>query len=336
MAMSSFQRKVLTLGVCIALLAGAYILGLVFSPARIGRREAESVLITGFNRQQRDRVAEIRIAAEQGQRTLLKRGDSWILPGERQDYPASETRIEAFLDFLADLTRARIVTDNPDAWEEFQVHTEAQKRIQLFDAAGEELTEIIVGKSAAGSEVDYVRLGGTNEIFLSNRSFAYYLNVEERFWSYLRIFPQDLNGQDIMRITVDSTLSFEGQSTDALRYTLVLSSEQAAAWKIVDRSEVDLDNGKIDLLAGNLADLEGSEFARGISDSQSGLADPAATILISTVDNRDFRLLIGGKAGDDQYFVALENDKFIYKVSQWRLKGILKQVEELAATAEEQ
>jgi len=336
MAMSSFQRKVLVLSVCIALLAGAYILGLVFSPARIGRREAESPLIADFNRQQRDRVAEIRIRADQGQRILLKRGDSWILPGEKREYPAAATRIETLLDFLAGLSRARNVTSNPDAWEEFQVHTEAPRRIQLLDSAGDELTEIIVGKSAAGGEVNYVRLGGTNEIFLTNRSFAYYLNVEERFWAYLRIFPQDLEGQDIMRITVDSNLRFEGQSTDPPQYTLVLSSEQPAVWKIVDRSEVDLDNSTIDLLAGNLADLEGSEFAHGVGDSQSGLADPAATIFLSTVDNRDFRLLIGSKAEDEQYYVALENENFIYKVSEWRVKGILKGVEELERTVEEQ
>ena len=81
MAALSFKRKVLILGVCIAVLAGTYLLGLVFSPARIGRREAQSPLITGFNRQQRDRIAKIRISTDQGDLSLLKRGDSWILPG---------------------------------------------------------------------------------------------------------------------------------------------------------------------------------------------------------------------------------------------------------------
>ena len=86
MAMSSFQRKVLILGVCIAVLAGTYILGLVFSPARAGRREAEAPLIAGFERQQRERVAEIRLRSEEGQRILQKRGDSWVLPGAQIEY----------------------------------------------------------------------------------------------------------------------------------------------------------------------------------------------------------------------------------------------------------
>jgi hypothetical protein len=336
MAVLSFQRKVLILGILIAVLAGTYILGLVFSPARIGRREAEAPLIAGFNRQLRDRVAEIRISSDQGNLKLAKRGDAWILPEGDREYPASATRIETLLDFLADLARTRIVTSNPDAWEEFQVHSESARRIQLLDSAGDELTEIIVGKSSVGSEDSYVRLGGSNEILLTARSFNYYLNVEERFWAYLRIFPEDLEGQSIMRITVDSTLQFEDQEPDPLRYTLVLSSEQPAVWKLVERSEVDLDNSKVDLLASNLADLEGSEFAHNVSGAQSGLADPAARILISTVDDRDFRLIVGAEAGDDQYYVALENGTLIYRVSEWGVNGILKSIEELRLQSEEQ
>ena len=105
---------------------------------------------------------------------------------------------------------------------------------------------------------------------------------------------------------------------------------------IAERPDVDLDDGKVDLLAGNLADLEGSEFARVVGPAQTGLADPAARILISTVDDRDFRLLVGASAGEDQYYVALENGTFVYKVSEWRVKGIIKGIEDLRSKAEEQ
>ena len=336
MAMSSYQRKVLVLGVCIAVLAGTYILGLAFSPARVGRREAEAPLIAGFERQQRERVAEIRISAEAGQRILVKKGDAWILPAADGEYPASATRVDALLDFIADLARTRIVTGNPEVWDEFQVGAEAAKRIQLLDSGGEELTEIIIGKSAVGAEYNYVRLGGSNETLLANRSFDYYLNAEERFWAFLRIFPEELDGQSIMRITVDSRLRFEQPDDQALRYNLVLSSEQPALWTVAERPEVELDNSKVDLLANNLADLEGTEFAHGVGEQESGLADPAARILISTVDGKDYRLLVGAEAGDEQYYMAPENGKYLYKVAAWRIKGILKNIEDLRAEDEKE
>jgi hypothetical protein len=265
---------------------------------------------------------------------LKKREDSWILPGAAQEFPASSARIDALLDFISELTRTRLVTDNPEAWEEFEVQNDAPRRVLLIDSAGEELTEILVGKTVVGGQVNYLRLGGSNEVLLSNRSFDYYLNIEEQFWAYLRIFPEDLEGQGIMRITVDSTLSLDEQGGEPLRYTLVLSSDQPAVWKLVDGASIELDNAKVDSLAGNLADLEGSEFYHGAGDT--GLADPAARILISTMDDRDFRLLIGAEAGEDQYYVTVENEPFVYKVSEWRVKGVLKGIEELRAGGEGQ
>jgi hypothetical protein len=118
-----------------------------------------------------------------------------------------------------------------------------------------------------------------------------------------------------------------------LSYTLVLGSGQPAEWTVVDRSDVPLDNNKVDTLAGNLADLEGSEFVHGQTDT--GLDDPAARILIGTVDNRDFRLLVGADAGDNQYYLGVDNGKYAYKVSEWRLQGILKDLEDLERSPSE-
>ncbi|MBA7585721.1 hypothetical protein ES708_27709 [subsurface metagenome] len=282
MAVLSFRRKVLILGAIIAVLAAAYVLGLVFSPARMGRREAETPL----------------------------------LPGEN-----TKPRTYAFFNFLAETKRTRVVTDNPQAWPDFGVGDEARRRIRLFDGAGNILTDIIVGKAAAGGGNDYVRLGDSNDVVLSNRSFDYYLNVEDKFWSYLRIFPEDLEGQSLMRISVDSP--------GPLHYTLVLDAEQQNLWRVAGQPQLPLDNAEVDLLANNLADLEGTEFAAAVDRAEAGLTDPTARILLSTQDDKDFRLLIGGAAGEDQLYVALEDGPYIYKVSEWRLKGILKPVDDL-------
>ena len=321
MAVLSFRRKVLILGAIIAVLAAAYVLGLVFSPARMGRREAETPLLPDLNRNQRDLVAAVELSGEEGSLKLVKNEESWVLPGGAREYPASRSRIDAFFNFLAETKRTRVVTGNPQAWPDFGVGDEARRRIRLFDGAGNILTDIIVGKAAAGGGDDYVRLGDSNDVVLSNRSFDYYLNVEDKFWSYLRIFPEDLEGQSLMRISVDSP--------GPLHYTLVLDAEQRNLWRVAGQPQLPLDNAEVDLLANNLADLEGTEFAAAVDRAEAGLTDPAARILLSTQDDKDFRLLIGGAAGEDQLYVALEDGPYIYKVSEWRLKGILKPVDDL-------
>jgi hypothetical protein len=330
MAALSFRRKILVLGAAIAVLAAAYVLGLVFSPARMGRREAETPLLPDFNRNQRDLAAAVELVAAEGSLRLLNKGESWVLPGGGREYPASRSRIVAFFNFLAETKRTRVVTDNPEAWAEFELSgDEARRRIRVLDGAGNILTEIIIGKPATGGGYDYVRLGDSNEVVLSNRSFSYYLNVEDKFWSYLRVLPEDLEGQDLIRISVDSEVIFQDGSPGPLDYTLVLDAEQQNLWRVADRPQLPLDNGEVDLLANNLADLEGTEFAAAVGRAEAGLTDPAGQILLSTQDDKDFRLLIGGPAGEDQFYVARQDGPYIYKVSEWRLKGILKSVDDL-------
>lgn len=329
MTVLSFRRKVLILGAIIAVLATAYVLGLVFSPARMGRREAETPLLPDFNRDQRDLAAAVELSGEEGSLKLVKKGESWVLPGGAREYPASRSRINAFFQFLAEMKRTRVVTDNPETWPDFGVGDEARRRIRLLDEAGNILTDIIIGKAATGGGDDYVRLGESNEVVLSNRSFNYYFNVDDKFWSYLRIFPEDLEGQSLMRISVDSEVIFQDDSPGPIDYTLVLDAEQRSLWRVAGQPQLPLDNAEVDLLTNNLTNLEAAEFAAAVDRAEAGLTDPAARILLSTQDDKDFRLLIGGTAGEGQLYVALEEGPYIYKVSEWRLKGILKSVDDL-------
>ena len=132
-----------------------------------------------------------------------------------------------------------------------------------------------------------------------------------------------------MRISVDSEVLFSDGTPGPLKFTLVLDAEQRNLWRVAGQPQLPLDNAGVDLLANNLADLEGAEFAAAADRAEAGLTDPAARILLSTQDDKDFRLLIGGPAGEDQFYVARQDGPYIYKVSEWRLKGILKSVDDL-------
>jgi len=246
------------------------------------------------------------------------------------EYPAAQSRIDALLDFLRTTKRSRLVTANPEAWEDFGVDTSAEQQIRLSDAAGSVLLGLIVGKVDEGRGGTYVRLESSNDVVLVNRMFDYYLNTAARFWSYLRMFPQDLEGSDINRISVKSSPGLLGDDSAALGYTLLLGEGRQREWKLVDSSAaVELDNAKVDRLANALAGLEGTDFAAVRSPAESGLASPAGEILVSTGEGRDFRLLVGSPVGEDRYYAALEGERYVYEVARFRVEGLFKALPEL-------
>jgi hypothetical protein len=79
MAAMSFQKKLITLTAVIGALVAAYVLGLVFSPASIRKRELETPLV---ERLETDAVATIQVSTADGRsgrfpstgRNTLRRG----------------------------------------------------------------------------------------------------------------------------------------------------------------------------------------------------------------------------------------------------------------------
>jgi hypothetical protein len=325
--MLAFRKRVLTLSVVIGVLAAAYVLGVVFSPASIRRREVEAPLVPRFDAQG---VAKIRLTTGQGNVTLEKKGEQWFVPIDSEQYPASDTRIQALLDFVRTIRRSRLITSNPEAWSDFGVDQAASSKIELLDATDNVTLEIIVGKEDQAQGGSYVRLGSSNEIVLVNRLFDYYLNTAGQFWSYLRMFPKDLEGTNLNRISVQSAAGFPTAASPALTYTLLLGEERQRNWKVLGSSSgQELDNDKVDRLAGTLASLEGTGFATGVDAAAAGLTKPVAEILASTGDGQDLRLLVGASAGEERYYATVEGSRYIYEIALFRLQSLFKPLADL-------
>jgi hypothetical protein len=327
--MSAFQKRLLTLSIVIGVLIVAYVLGLIFSPASVRRRELETTLVPSF---EADKVAELRVSGNEGSVRIEKRGDRWVVPASQEEYPASASRVEAMLDFVQTIKRSRLVTSNPEAWADFQVEASAPQKIQLVDASDNVILGLIVGKVDEARGGSYVRLENSNDVVLVNRLFDYYLNTTARFWSELRIFPAQLEGSDFNRISVRSSGGFPGEGASALGYTLLLGEGRERNWQLLDSAAagtVTLDNAKVDRLANNLASLEGADFADQIDAQEAGLSEPAGEILASTSDGRDFRLLVGLPAGEERYYGSLEGSRYVYELALFRLENLFKPLAEL-------
>jgi len=333
MADTKFKRSALTLGALIAVLTAAYVLGLVFSPARVEKRRAAEPLVARLVAIA-ESVAQIRVSGPEGTVELARKDGSWVIALGGRDYPASASRVEVLLDFLGEVKRLRVAAENPELWKDFGVGADAPKRLELRDEAGAALVELVIGNPEMSLSGDYVRAEGSNEVLLSDRSFAYYTGTDPRFWSELRIFPEGLKGVDIVRFSVDAQPLFGDAGAEAgvkgARYTLRIGDQKPAAWVVEGQAAAALDAGEIEKLLNAVAGMEGNEFAVGMSAAEAGLAQPRGRIVISANDGSELRLLIGAAAEEKQHYVGLEGGDIVYRVAEWRLQEVVKDLQELA------
>ena len=323
-----FKNKVLILGLIAGALAAAYALGLVFSPTNVQKRRSEQPLLPGFKT---ETVAKIEVSSDKGGAIQVDRTtQGWNVLISGSPFPASGERVGWFLDTMAGLRRSRLVSANPESWASFGVTDQARTRIRLSDAAGKSLLSLIVGNSEPGERGSFARLEDSNEVLLLSKSLSNYLDGSLSYWSHLKFFPPELTGSSIMRISVRSSLSFADGSSRKLAYTLIRSTEAGRKWQLVEPARnLSLDDREVDRVATTLAGFEGNEFVPGSPDS--GLESPSAVVLFSTENNRDYRILIGDRSGEDQFYAKLDGGAYLYLIPEWRVKMITQPLEEMQA-----
>ncbi|MBA7619029.1 hypothetical protein ES703_26361 [subsurface metagenome] len=320
----NFKNKVVVLSIILAVLIATYVLGIIFSPANISRREAATPLFIVLDK---DSIARIEIAGREEKVVLKKSGAAWTALISGIYLPASKVRIDSFLNQIIKLKRSRVVTRNPDLWQDFEVSAETGRRIRLLDKSDREVVNLIVGKAGPAGKGNYLRIEGKEEVIQVERSLASYMDNETKYWSHLKLFPGDLEGRDLISIDIRSRL-FEGQSLD---YTLVLSDGNGQpVWKVSGREDLAISADKVDRMANTLAGFEGTEFVVDIPEHEAGLASPDAEVTFRTEDDRFYRLLVGKAVPDEnQYHVKLEGQTHCYLAAEWRLKDLLKPLGEL-------
>jgi hypothetical protein len=333
MAAMQLQRKVLILGLIAGALALAYALGLVFSPTNVQKRRSEAPLLPAFKPES---VANILVDGAEGSSARLAKSDKgWSVLIAGAGYPASAERIQSFFDHLQSLRRSRVVSANPETWKSFGVGDDARTRIRLADAADQTIVSLIVGSSEEGERGSFVRLEAANEVLLLNKSLNFYLDAASSFWSHLRFFTAELQGADIMRISVRAGLAFADKTERRLAYTLIRTQEGGLSWKVVEpaaRQSLELENTEVDRVATTLAGFEGAEFIPG--PAAAGLASPAAEILFSTTDNKDYRILIGNRSGEDLFYAKVDGGNYVYLAQEWRVKQVTQPLEQLSSQKE--
>jgi hypothetical protein len=318
------EKKVLILGGVLLALILLYVLGLLFSPASRRRRETETPLFQILNK---EAIERIEISSGREALELRKAGDDWTVLISGVYFPASRSRVDAFLDHIISLKQSMRVSDDPETWADFQVSDDSGQRLVLSGSAGKSLVDLVIGKAGLGGKGTYVRKQGDPEVIQVDKSFSYYMNPEPRFWSYLKLFPADLEARDILRLSLKRRAGF-APGTNAFAYTLVRDENQD--WVVEGRPDIPLDNQRVDSLAGALVGFEGTEFVAGIPEEETGVAAPSAEILFTAADQRVFRLVVGNTGPDpDQYFVCLEGQTYCYLAAAWRLQGVLKDLSEL-------
>lgn len=322
----TFRTKLIAHASALAALVVLFVLGTALSPQRTMIRDARRQLFPGIASHG---VGSMELRTDSGRKELYtvpgpSSPQRWMYRSETGEFPASGTRIEAFIGLLESIETSRLVSGDDTRAGEFGLETGHTETLTIFDRTGAERWKLFVGKPGAEGSSVYVRSALDPRVYETRSDLLAYMEKDDSFWLELGLFPDELSESDVTGISVKAEFSPERKpGTLELQdeYELVRAAEQGGEiWKLVGR-ELSLDQNEVRDLVRSIISLEASGMT---GESADGTDRPQAEILVSTASSDRYRLLVGEAASEDLYYVTMEGSRYRYTVGTWRLERVLR------------
>lgn len=283
--MIRYRGRVITLSLLIIVLAVMYVMGALFAGQASGGADSRQSLLSSFRAAQ---AAEVQLLIGGKSRVVLKKqGSAWVVMVGSKTLPASSVRVEAFLSSVSDLREGKLVGSKAAYFSDFGLQPNDAGRVTVTSSDGKVLADILVGKPGASGFEDYLRLADTPRVFLTKSSLNFYLSQERSYWYRLFVFPDQVEANNIVALTVTGDLPLEADGRAWSRGSFRLVRKEGTAsnrWSLVGKPEP-LSNSKVNAILNNIASLHGIDF----------LIDPGNT----RTANRSFEIDVSTTGGED-------------------------------------
>lgn len=326
-----FKTKLILSSAVLGALIVAYISGTLFSYGMRSRIK-EITIFPGLKQEQ---VSSISMKSPEASVVLTKvEAGKWTVQAEGTTFPADPGKIDTFFSSVTGLKQRRVASKNAENTSNFDLSDDKAGSIALTDKEGRTLAELFIGKETGGG--NYVRLSKSETVVTTNKSLTFYVTQNRDYWTNLKLFPEDLKGTAIDRISVASegiVLEKDG-SPVRTDFTLFKTVEKKVdVWKMQGNESFEVDQNAAEVLANTLAGFRVRSFV-GLKE-ESLVKNPSAKALaeirFSTSANASYDLTVYPGGGEDEFLLILDSSPYLYTVANWTLQAVIKGTEELKA-----
>ncbi|MFW5769568.1 MAG: DUF4340 domain-containing protein [Spirochaetota bacterium] len=327
------DRKILSLSIVLTVLVIVYILGSIFT--RTGRQqEIHSVPI--LTPLERESIHSFELEGGTGSVSLsIGEDGSWWIVTEDVRLPASEDKVDHFLESLLTIRTLRFATDDEELFEDFSV-AEPVRYISFRDDEGALIKRLVLSETEAeaGAETgpSYVRVQPAEKIYQVDDDLSFYMRQDGNYWADLDLFPTAVTPESVLRVDVAGDFTLSDGYNFAGAYTLVKRADgDEEWWEIIsgDTGTSEADPGETERVITTLAELRGFAFAEDQNRAGKGLEETAASIRFES-GGEEYRLIVGSPAKEEgSRYLEVSAAPYLYLVKEWALKRIFKPGEEL-------
>jgi hypothetical protein len=254
---------------------------------------------------------------------LEKSGESWtVADPEKPDakFAVDPTMIEAALSAFAELDSGSFVTGRPEKHDELEISDDKGLRVRVAQESGPSL-DAVFGRMAKGGG-NYLRLFGTDEVFLGKGRFASTVSKDAKSWRKRKLVSakvEELASIDVTPVTGEpyTIESFEEGEGDTKKTGWRLQAGTALPEGFL------IDEALIKRVATSVANLRAAEFA---DDGAKGLGGTptAGKVVAKTKAGQTIAISFGDEDDKKRRYTKIDGDEQVYLVSSFSVVNLTK------------
>jgi hypothetical protein len=250
-------------------------------------------------------VDRLEIASPNGRIVLAREGGTWMI-AEPIRYKADRVAVGTAVGMAGRMTITALASSNPQKQGVFQVDSNATL-VRVFEKETEKAA-VRIGKAGPAYTQTYVRLEGSDDVYLVDGSLS---------WTFVKP-TRDWRDRSIFTTTQDSIRSVRFQYGDT---TFVLSRADTL-WR-VDGAPVD--QGRVDGFLAALSSFATDDF---VDSAITAPGQPAGMVTVDGIQIAFLPHLTPGK-----YYVRTSLNAQVFEVQDWKAKQVLKRKSDFTGAA---
>lgn len=252
--------------------------------------------------------------------TMIRHGEEWHMDEERKRR-ADGMAIYQVLEAMAQTPEAKLIstTSDPNQWLLFKVHPTTAKRVRLWDSAGvEQLDVMIGGHPKLNFNATYVRP--------SDSDSTYQLDVplrnlfEQQTWRNRMMLSED--PAEFASVTIETTtntITLERAIDEAQSDLPDSAYTPPPAWRVTEPSEGEANElaaGRLNMTIRYLNANAPEDNRGGLSLAALGLDPPVATVTFRRVEGEPIVLRLGAIKSGTLRTASITGDEQLYLLGE--------------------
>jgi hypothetical protein len=267
-----------------------------------------------------DDAAAYRISSAEQEITLeRKKPKEWFIITESGEYRADLGWTKRLLEAIERTQKLDVVSDNPESWKNYEVEGEKGTRIEVWGEDGSVLVDAYVGKNLGPMKGTFVRLGGSNEVYLVMENLRKGIEPGDNWIHKLRDRKIHMYNRPraIAFLHIDGP---HGRITIERRATETEDGEKDVQWLLTHPIEGVASRMAVGQMLAVLGKVKAQEFVpAGTKPEEVGLEPPMVTLTLGKLDGETvvFKVSETGKGGMNKllrYLTASNKPGEIFRV----------------------